>query len=69
MSRKHFKSRFADNMKKTGVNGYVYDFSVDYDAIVVDDILGIHNYLMKKNGIVQNVWIFQESIFYSNVSF
>ena len=24
-------------MKKTGLNGYVYDFSVDYDAIAVDD--------------------------------
>ena len=35
-------------MKKTGLNGYVYDFSVDYDAIAVDDILDIHNYLMKK---------------------
>ena len=32
----------VDNMKKTGLNGYVYDFSVDYDAIVVDDILDIH---------------------------
>ena len=21
----------ADNMKNTGLNGYVYDFSVDYD--------------------------------------
>ena len=39
-------------MKKTGFNDYVYDFSVDYDAIVVDDILDIHNYLMKKNDIV-----------------
>ena len=38
----------VDNMKKTGLNGYVYDFSVDYDAIAVDDILDIHNYLMKK---------------------
>ena len=37
----------VDNMKKTGLNGYVYDFSVDYDAIAVDDILHIHNYLMK----------------------
>ena len=27
-----------DNMKKTGWNGYFYDFSVDYDAIAVDDI-------------------------------
>ena len=32
-----------DNMKKkTGFNGYVYDFSVDYDATDVDDIKGIH---------------------------
>ena len=38
----------VDNMKKTEFNGYVYDFSVDYDATDVDDILGIHKYLMKK---------------------
>ena len=48
----------VDNMKKTGLNRYVYDFSVDYDAIVVDDILDIYNYLMEKNGIVENVWIY-----------
>ena len=43
----------VDNMKKeTGLNGYVYDFSVDYDAIAVDNILDIHNYLIGKNGIV-----------------
>ena len=41
----------VDNMKKTGLNGYVYDFSVDYDAIAVDNILDIHKYLMEKNGI------------------
>ena len=41
----------VDNMKRTGFNGYVYDFSVDYDAIAVDDILDIHKYLMKKNNI------------------
>ena len=39
----------VDNMKKSGLNGYVYEFSVDYDAIAVDDMLHIHNYLMKKN--------------------
>ena len=38
-------------MKKTGLKGYVYDFSVDYDAIAVTDILNIHKYLMKKNEI------------------
>ena len=27
--------------KKTGFNGYVYDFSVDYDATDVDDIVDI----------------------------
>ena len=40
------------NMKKTALNGYVYDFSGDYDAIAVDDILDIHKYLMEKNGII-----------------
>ena len=37
------KDRSVDNMKKTEFTGYVYDFSVDYDAI--------HKYLMKKNNI------------------
>ena len=32
--------------------GYVYDFSVDYDAVAVDDIEYIHKYLMNKNNIV-----------------
>ena len=40
------------NMKKTGFNGYVYDFIVDYDATDVDDIVDIHKYLMNKNNIV-----------------
>ena len=39
-------------MKKTGFNGYVYDFSVDYDTIAVHDIKNIHNCLMKKNNIL-----------------
>ena len=43
----------VENMKKTGFHGYAYDFSVDYDAIAVDDIFDIHNYLMKKNDIVK----------------
>ena len=42
----------ADNMKKTGFNGYAYDFSVDYDDTDVDAILDIHKYFMKKNNIV-----------------
>ena len=39
-------------MKRTGLYGYVYDFSVDYDAVAVDDIRDIHKYLMKKNNII-----------------
>ena len=35
--------------KKIGSTRYVYDFSVDYNAIAVDDILDIQKYLMKKN--------------------
>ena len=42
----------VDNMKDTGLNGYVYYFSVDYDATSVDDIEDIHMYLMKKCDIV-----------------
>ena len=41
-----------DNMKKIGFNGYVYDFSVDYDATDADDTKNIHTYLTKKNDIV-----------------
>ena len=46
------KDRSIDKMKKTSLQGYVYDFSVDYDAIEVSDMLDIHKYLMEKNKIV-----------------
>ena len=45
------KSFSKDNMKNTIFNGYVYDFSVNQDAIAVNDILDIHKYLMKKHDI------------------
>ena len=41
------KDLSVDNTKKTGLNGNVYDFSVDYDANAIDDILNIHNYLIE----------------------
>ena len=43
-------SKYFDpsNAAKTGLNGYVYKFSVDYWAIANDKILDSHNYLMKK---------------------
>ena len=42
----------TDNVKKTGFNGYIYDFSVNCDATDIDDIKNIHKYLMKKNNIM-----------------
>ena len=41
-----------DNMKRTGLNGYVHNFSLDYDAIAVDGIFDIQKYLMKKNNMI-----------------
>ena len=41
-----------DNMKKTGFNRYIYDFSTDYNVVTISDIENIHKYLMEKNGIV-----------------
>ena len=53
-----FKDWSADNMKDTGLNGYVNDFSVDYDATDGDDIKNIHKYLMKKkHNVNENIWI------------
>ena len=42
----------VDNIKRTGFNGYVYDFSVNYYSISVDNIKDIYKYLMKKDNIV-----------------
>ena len=46
----------ADNMKKTGLNGYVYEFNVDYNNFCVVDPPGeaipfAHKYLMAKYNI------------------
>ena len=53
------KDLSTDNIKRTGFNGYVYDFSGDYDATNVDDIKDIHKYLMQKkppkNSLNQNI--------------
>ena len=47
----------ADNMKKKGLHGTVYDFSVDYGVISVDIALNIHKYLIRKHNIVKNAWV------------
>ena len=42
----------TSNIEKIGFNGYIYDFSVDYNPVSTDGIKDIHKYLMRKNGIV-----------------
>ena len=39
-------------MKKTGCIGSVYCFGVDYNAIAFNNMLEVHKYLMKNNGIM-----------------
>ena len=41
----------VDDMKKTGLYGNVYDFSIDSNTIAVNDILDIHKYLIVKYNI------------------
>ena len=48
----HISIDFDESATDPGLNGYVYDFSVDYNAIKTSDVLDIHNYLMKDNNIV-----------------
>ena len=48
----------SSNAARTGLTGYVYDFSVDYWAIANDKMLDIHKYLMENYNIVSNVWIY-----------
>ena len=42
----------TNNMKKPGLNGCVYDFSVDYRTFDTSNIINIYKYLMKKHNII-----------------
>ena len=39
----------VNTMNNIGLNRYVYDFSVDYDAIATTNIMDTHSYLAKRN--------------------
>ena len=52
----------VDNMKKTGLNRYVYDFSVDYDIIDTSNIIDIHKYLRNKQD-KKKCWLNLENIY------
>ena len=45
-------------MKKTGLNGYDYKFSVDYNIINTNNIINIHKYLMKTHDVKQCLELF-----------
>ena len=47
-----WKDWSVDDMEENRFTSYVYDFSVDYDSVAVDDIKYIHKYLMKKNSVI-----------------
>ena len=40
-----------DDVNDIKLHGNIYDFSVDYSTISNDEVLKIHKYLMKKNGV------------------
>ena len=58
------KDSSVDNMKKTGLNGYVYEFNVDYSPIIKSPadaaitIPALRKYLMVKYNIKQNVSVY-----------
>ena len=41
----------ANNMKKNWLNGYAYEFSVDFNTIYTGNIIDIHKHLMKKHDV------------------
>ena len=51
-------------MIKTGLNGYVYDFSVNYKIINTSNIINTPKYLMKKNGIKQWLGLLKSNFFW-----
>lgn len=48
MSRNILKDFSVDNMEKIKLDGKVYEFSVNYNAIDIRHIVDINEYFMKK---------------------
>ena len=49
---KYFKKQFSvDNIKKSALYAYFYNFYKGYDAVTIDYILDIHKCLIKKHNI------------------
>ena len=58
----------VDNMKKTVLNGYAYDFSVDCDVIAVDDIF-IHSQVLNEKTQYKLMFGFIKNIFVTAMTF
>ena len=54
----------ANNMDKTELDEYVYDFSVDYRVFDASNIMDIHKYLMKKHDIKWCLELFKKCLVY-----
>ena len=55
-------------MRKTGLNGYAYDFGIDHSAIKTDNILGIHKYNGKEQYKIMLRFIFK-NVFLTAITF
>ena len=51
----------TNSRKDIGLYGNIYDFSVNYSAITNNKIVDIHNYLMKKNNVIQKFGLIKKS--------
>ena len=49
MFRKYSRRHFSQEHKKTGLNGWVYNFSVDYKTFDTSDIIDVYKYAMERH--------------------
>ena len=53
-------------MKQTGLNACVYDFNIDYDDIVVDDMLDFYH---EKSCYKNKIFVFNKNMFIRAIGF
>ena len=47
----------ATESREVSLNGYAYDFSVDYNSVEKSDMLNIYMYLMTKNNMKNSYYV------------
>ena len=63
------KDLTVDNMKITGLNGCVYNFSINYNTVPTVVMPHIHKYLMAKNNIQYKMSGFIKKCFFTVLAF